>query len=81
MDLVNSQDKFTFIPREIQSFSSNVCYQNYEGRKYVFSVLNDNDVVAKSHEELREVISFLSNEYARACSSIEKIKSLSTIKK
>lgn len=62
---------------DISAIESDVCYQNVEGQKYVFATLDEQDVVVQDHEQLRNIIGKLSDEYDSLFSLISKVKLLS----
>lgn len=59
---------------EIPSVETPICYQVINGKKFIYAVLDDNDVVVESHDELKEVISSLSSDYKSFSESVQKIK-------
>lgn len=62
---------------EIPSVDTPVCYQVVDNKKKIYAVLEDNDVVVKDHDELKDAISRLSSNYSEFSKSAEKIKQFS----
>ncbi|MBQ9854087.1 MAG: hypothetical protein IJO57_03535 [Bacilli bacterium] len=59
---------------EIPSVDSDICYQTIGDNRFVYAVVEDNDLVVNSHEELRDVISKLSEDFNNFNKSVQKIK-------
>lgn len=59
---------------EIPAINSDVCYQVVGDRRKVFAVVEENDVVVSDHQELRDVIGRLSDDYTSFCHAVQKIK-------
>lgn len=65
---------------EIPSVDTPVCYQVVDNRKKIFAVLEDNDVVVKDKDELKETIALLSNNYRDFSRAADKIKQFCKVK-
>ena len=59
---------------EIPSIDSDICYQTIGDNRFVYAVVEDNDLVVNSHEELRDAISKLSEDFNNFNKSVQKIK-------
>lgn len=59
---------------EIPSIDSDICYQTIGDNRFVYAVVEDNDLVVNSHEELRNAISKLSEDFNNFNKSVQKIK-------
>ena len=59
---------------EIPSIDSDICYQTIGDNRFVYAVVEDNDLVVNSHEELRDAISKLSEDFNNYNKSVQKIK-------
>lgn len=59
---------------EIPSIDSGICYQTIGDNRFVYAVVEDNDLVVNSHEELRDAISKLSEDFNNFNKSVQKIK-------
>lgn len=59
---------------EIPSVDTPVCYQIVDNKKKIYAVLDENDVVARDHNELKKVISELSSNYSAFTDAAQKIK-------
>ena len=59
---------------EIPSIDSDICYQTIGDNRFVYAVVEDNDLVVNGHEELRDAISKLSEEFNNFNKSVQKIK-------
>lgn len=59
---------------EIPSIDSDICYQTIGNNRFVYAVVEDNDLVVNSHEELRDAISKLSEDFNNFNKSVQKIK-------
>lgn len=55
------------------SMDTSICVQNISGKKVVFSIVNEQDVVVKDKEKLIQVIEQLSSNFKVMNDSIEKI--------
>lgn len=62
---------------EIPSVDTPVCYRIVNGKKKIYATLEDNDVVVKDHDALKDVIKSLSESYSEFNRSAEKIKTFS----
>lgn len=62
---------------EIPSIDSNVCYQVINGRRKIYAVVEDNDVVVKDQDELKRAIGLLSSRYSEFSATADKIKQFS----
>lgn len=59
---------------EIPSVDTPVCYQIVDKSKKIYATLEENDVVVKDHDELREAIAELSSNYRAFTAATQKIK-------
>ena len=59
---------------EIPAINSDICYQTIGDNKVVYAVVGENDLVVESHEELRETIGKLSEDFNNFNRSVQKIK-------
>ena len=62
---------------DILGVDSSVCYQDIEGKKFVFDNISEQDVVVSDYEELRAVIDVVSKDYKSFQKTLGKIKKLS----
>lgn len=59
---------------EIPFVDSPICYQIVNGKKRIYTLVADNDIVVEGHDELRSVISALSSNYKEFLDAAQKIK-------
>lgn len=59
---------------EIPSIDTDICYQTVGDNRVVFAVLDETDLVVGSHEELRDAIGKLSEDFNVFNKSVQKIK-------
>ena len=59
---------------EIPGVDYPICYQVVDGKRKIFSNVEDNDLVVSDHNELRTAILNLSNSYNEFCASVQKVK-------
>lgn len=61
---------------EVPSIKSPICFQNIAGKRVVFAKLNQQDIVVKNIEQLKEVLDKLSTEFSLLCKSVKRLQTL-----
>ena len=66
----------------IESIDMPICYYTSDDdRNIIFAKVNDNDIVVEDTEELKKVITIISNHFAKVKDEVSKVKELSLMNK